>query len=210
MRYTHLLVGAVLAAAFVPSVSATVLLPGDLGDIARSATDIVRGTVVDVRSEWADGRRRVETVVTLQVSETFKGEMRGSVSVKVPGGVMGRYRSVTVGAPSFRQGEEVVLFLGAQPPALPYVIGLGQGVFRVKRDMRTGATAVTPPALLADPVRTVAVNRGDPARRALTLQQFAERIRSALATRSRNVPDVTSPADRRPPTVLGQPIRQIK
>jgi hypothetical protein len=39
---------------------------------------------------------------------------------------MGRYRSVTIGAPSFHEGEEVVLFLGAQPPALPFVLGLGQ------------------------------------------------------------------------------------
>ncbi len=92
------------------------LLPGDLGDIARGASAIVRGTVVDVRCDWADDRRRVETIVTLRVSESLKGDMRGLVSVKVPGGVLGRYRSVTVGAPSFRQGEEVVLFLGATPP----------------------------------------------------------------------------------------------
>jgi hypothetical protein len=196
MRYKPLLVGAALVAALVPRVSATVLLPGDLGDIARSATAIVRATVVGVRSEWADGRRRIETIVTLQVSETFKGDMRGLLSVKVPGGMMGRYRSVTVGAPSFRQGEEVVLFLGASPPALPYVIGLGQGVFRVQRDVRTGSASVTPPALLADAARTVTVSRGDPARRPQTLQQFAESIRSALAARSRDPRDLDRPADR--------------
>jgi hypothetical protein len=210
MRYKSLLAGAALVAALVPPASATVLLPGDLGDIARSATAIVRGTVVGVRSEWADGRRRIETVVTLRVSETFKGEMRGFVSVKVPGGVMGRYRSVTVGAPSFREGEEVVLFLGAAPPALPYVIGLGQGVFRVRRDLRTGATSVTPPALLADAARTVTVNRGDPGRRAQTLQQFAESIRSALAARSLDPRDRERPADRGAVRTTDRQIKTIK
>ena len=207
MRCKPLLVGAALVAALVPRVSATVLLPGDLGDIARSATAIVRGTVVAVRSEWADGRRRIETVVTLRVSETFKGDMRGFVSVRVPGGVMGRYRSVTVGAPSFSQGEEVVLFLGASPPALPYVIGLGQGVFRVKRDVRTGVTSVTPPALLANSARAVTVHRGDPDRRPQTLQQFADRIRSALAMRSRDLRAVERAGERGAGRTPG---RQIK
>jgi hypothetical protein len=184
MRYQHVIASAALVAALVPPVSATVLLPGDLGDIARASSAIVRGTVVDVRCDWADNRRRVETIVTLRVSESLKGDMRGLVSVKVPGGVLGRYRSITIGAPSFRQGEEVVLFLGAAPPALPYVIGLGQGVFRVQRDGRTGATTVTPPALLANPVQNVRVTRGDPLRRPMTVGQFADTVRAALAART--------------------------
>jgi hypothetical protein len=188
---TFTLLGAALVVALAPALCATVLLPGDLGDIARGATVIVRGTVVDVQVEWANGRRRVETIVTLDVSETYKGDMGRRLSFTVPGGVIGRYRSVTIGAPSFRQGEEVVLFLGAQPPSLPYLLGLGQGVFRVQRDARTGQTTVTPPALLADPARTVTVQRGDPARRAVTVQAFAETVRSALAlgSRERRTPD---------------------
>ena len=187
MRYKHVIASVALLAALVPPVSATVLLPGDLGDIARAASAIVRGTVVDVRSEWADNRRRVETIVTVRVSESLKGEMGGLVRVKVPGGVLGRYRSITIGAPSFRLGEEVVLFLGAEPPALPYVIGLGQGVFRVQRDVRTGATSVTPPALLANSARTVQVTRGDPSRRAMSVPQFADTVRRVLS------PPVTTP-----------------
>ncbi len=186
MRYLHVIASVALVAALAPPVWATVLLPADLGDIARAASAIVRGTVVEVRSEWADRRRRVETIVTLRVSESLKGDMRGLVSVKVPGGVLGRYRSVTIGAPSFRQGEEVVLFLGAEAPALPYLIGLGQGVFRVQRDARTGATSVTPPALLAGPARSVRVVRGDPSRRAMSVQQFADAVRRALSTAVRD------------------------
>jgi hypothetical protein len=75
----------------------------------------------------------------------------------------------------------VVLFLGATPPALPYLVGLGQGVFRVQRDPRTGATSVTPPALLANPVRNVRVTRGDPLRRPMTVGQFADTVRQALS-----------------------------
>ncbi len=210
MRYRSLLVGVALTAALVPPVSATVLIPGDLGEIARSATAIVRGTVVGVSSGWADGRRRVETVVTLRVGESLKGDLRGVVSVKVPGGVVGRYRSVTVGAPSFQQGEEVVLFLGAEPPALPYLIGLGQGVFRVRRDLRTGATLVTPPALLSDPVRTLRVTRGDPSRRTMTLPQFADTVRAALASRPRDQRMQQRAGDRETARLAERPIKKTQ
>ncbi len=183
-RWQTLLVAAIVAAS-APQARATVLRPGDLGEIAREASAIVRGTVVGVRSAWGDGRRRVETIVTLEVSETFKGGMSGRLSFTVPGGVIGRYRSVTIGAPSFCPGDELVLFLGAVPPALPFVLGLGQGVFRVRRDARTGQTTVTPPALLADPNDTVSVQRGDPSRRETGLPEFTATLRSALAQTAR-------------------------
>ncbi len=181
MRHNLLLPAVALMLALTRPAGATVLLPGDLTDIARGAAVIVRGTVVGVQAGWVDGRRRVATVVTLDVAETFKGGMAGRVSFQVPGGVVGRYRSVTIGAPTFSPGEEVVVCLGAQPPALPYVLGLSQGVFRVRRDAATGQRFVASPVLLADSESAVTVRRGDPARRQLSLDQFATAIRSALS-----------------------------
>jgi hypothetical protein len=161
--------------------SATVLLPGDLAELSKSAGAIVRGRVVSTRAEWTDGRRRIETIVTLAVDETYKGDLSGIVSIAVPGGVLGRYRSVTIGAPRFSSGDEVVLFLGVRPPSMPYVLGLGQGVFRVQRDARTGGTTVTPPALLADSTESVAVTRGDPSRKSSSLADFSVTLRAAVA-----------------------------
>jgi len=94
---------------------------------------------------------------------------------------MGRYRSVTIGAPTFTAGEEVIVCLGAKPPALPYVLGLNQGVFRIRRDASTGQRVVTTPVLLADRASPTAVRRGDPARKPLDLDRFAVTLRSALA-----------------------------
>jgi hypothetical protein len=180
MRQNALPVALALLLALAPSVRATVLLPGDLGDIARGAAVIVRGTVVDVRAGWVDARHRVATTVTLQVAESFKGGMSGRVSFQVPGGVVGRYRSVTIGAPTFTEGEEVIVCLGAQPPALPYVLGLSQGVFRVRRDGASGQRLVTTPVLLADPSAPATVRRGDPARKAMSLDQFSATLRLAM------------------------------
>jgi hypothetical protein len=160
---------------------ATVLVGGDLGEIARSAAAIVRGTVVETRTEWVDGRRRVETIVTVDVVESLKGGLSGRVTFQVPGGVMGRYRSVMVGAPAFHAGEEVVVCLGARPPALPYVLGLSQGVFRIRTDDASGRKIVARPALLADADHATSVQRGDPARRPQALETFTAAVRAALS-----------------------------
>jgi hypothetical protein len=181
MRHLPLLAVAAIVATWPGSAHATVLLPGDLGEIARQSSAVVRGTVVGLQVQWVEGRRRVETVVTLDVAESFKGSLSGRVSFQVPGGVMGRYRSITVGAPVFHEGEEVILCLGARPPSLPYVLGLGQGVFRVRVDAASGQKLVTPPALLADPSQDVVVRRGDPSRRPVSLAQFTTTLRAALS-----------------------------
>lgn len=198
-RHVLAILLAALAVAVATPVRATVLVPADLVELARSASFVVRGTVVTVSPQWADGRRRVETVVTLDVQEAMKGSSGGTVTFKVPGGDMGRYRSVMVGAPTFHVGEEVVLFLGARPPALPYLLGLGQGVYRIQRDERTGEARVMSPVLAADATDTVTVRRGDPARRALSLREFAARVRDALASATKD--------PRRP---RGNPGRQLR
>ncbi|HEY3383999.1 MAG TPA: hypothetical protein VGK32_19720 [Vicinamibacterales bacterium] len=182
MRFLFAIGIGALCLALSPAVSATVLISGDLGDLARGAAVVVRGRVVAVRTDWADGRRRVVTIVTVAVDETFKGPVGSQVSFTVPGGLMGRYRSIMVGAPTFHEGDEAVWFLGAQPPALPYVLGLGQGVFRIERDTRTGQTSVKPSALLSDPAGPVTVQRGDPSRPAQSLDAFSAMLRGVLST----------------------------
>jgi len=186
-----LLTALVVAAAVMP-LRATVLVPADITELSRDASAIVRGTVLLVRAEWADGRRRVETIVTLTVNQTLKGGYGRTVSFKVPGGEIGRYRSVMVGAPTFREGEEVILFLGGEAPALPHLLGLGQGVYRVQRDARTGEARVLSPAWFADAEHAVTVRRGTASPSGLSADEFAAKVREAMAysgpPRGRRVP----------------------
>jgi hypothetical protein len=159
---------------------ATVLLPADLGDLARGARAVVHGRVVDVRAQWTAGRRQIESFVTVAATTYFKGELGPTVTFRVPGGQIGRYRSVMVGAPVFRPGDEVVLFLAARGPSIPYVLGLSQGVFRVVSDPSTARRAVTPPALVAGDAAE-AVVRGDAARRPIDLASFGDAVRRLAA-----------------------------
>ena len=111
---------------------ATVIVPADLPTLARDSELIVRGRVLQIRSQMTGGPRTIESLVTLQVTEVVKGTPGSTVTVRIPNGQVGRYRRVMIGAPEFTEGEEVVLFLRWRAPELPTVFGLNLGVYRVK------------------------------------------------------------------------------
>jgi len=164
---------------FVPVLSATVLIPAEFREIVSGSQIIVHGRVSEIRPEWIDGSRRIESVITVYASSFYRGTSSSRVTFRVPGGQIGRYKSVTVGAPEFKAGEEVVLFLKSQGPAVPYVFGLNQGVFRVAR-APDGTAVVTPPARAASAAGTERVVRGDPARRPVAVPAFAREVRMRL------------------------------
>lgn len=163
------------------SLRATVLVPAEFREIVSGSQVIVYGRVAEVYAEWADDRRRIDTVVSLEVASYLKGGPGEVVTFRVPGGQIGRYRSVTVGAPEFRAGEEAVVFLRASGPAVAHVFGLSQGVFRVRLDGRTGQRLVMPPLLTTDGETAEPVTRGSVDRRALSLDTFAASVRQAMA-----------------------------
>lgn len=169
-----------VAAAAVPAARATVLVPAEFGELVRESQAIVHGRVVGVTAAWADGRRRIDSLVTIEVEEYLKGDLGAQVTIRVPGGQIGRYRSVMVGAPSFAEGDEIVLLLGARGPSYLYVLGLSQGVFRVVEDPQTRARLVVPPPLVAG-VEVQPVKRGDVARRPVPLDRFTAEVRALLA-----------------------------
>lgn len=178
-----------VASVLVTSVaSATVLVPAEFSEIVGGSQIIAYARVVDVRPEWADGRRWIDSVVTAEVVSYLKGGPEETITFKVPGGRLGRYRSVVVGAPVFARGDEAVLFLksdAAHGESLPNVFGLNQGVFRVKVDPRTGQRMVVPPPVTAaGPAagEPQAVKRGAIDRRPLAFDAFGARVREAMAS----------------------------
>jgi hypothetical protein len=163
---------------------ATVLLPAEFREVVAGSEIIVHARVVDVRSQWVDGRRRIESVVTVEILTPFKGGERRSLEFKVPGGQIGRYRSVMVGAPSFTPGEEAFLFLSEANSDAPLVFGLNQGVFRVRQDRVSGRRVVVPPPLMQASAGGDArepILRGSPTRRPLEVDAFGAQVRTAIA-----------------------------
>ena len=125
-----------------------------------------------------DDRRTIETIVTLDVERYLKGSLGDIVEFRVPGGELGRFRNVVVGAPAFAVDERVVVFLGARGPSVPYVLGLSQGVFRIALAAGASGSVVTSPALFplaSGAARScAAMQRG----RQCPLADFEQRVRS--------------------------------
>jgi hypothetical protein len=171
-------VGAILIAGVVAGVGAraAVILPADLATLVSGARAVVHGRVVAVEPRWVEGRRRIESLVTLRVEEYLKGNLGDEVTFKVPGGQMGPYRSFMVGAPTFVEGDEVVVFLNAQGPTIPWISGLNQGVFRVAENT-TGVKMVLPGISLAAGDEGRQRVRGDPARQRMALSAFVQRVK---------------------------------
>ena len=163
---------------------ATVVVPADLGELSRDATAIARGRVAAVEGRWTDDRRTIETIVTLEVESYLKGSLGATLQFRVPGGDLGRFRSVVVGAPEFAVDQRVIVFLGASGPMVPYVLGLNQGVYRVVPGSDRATMMVMPPAMLPAASVSVPVVRGDVNRRPLALSDFEQRVR-ALAGAAR-------------------------
>jgi hypothetical protein len=154
---------------------ATIVMPVDLGELARGAQVIARGHVVAIGTQWTGDRRGVETLVTLEVESYLKGSFGETLTFRVPGGRLGRFRSLVVGAPEFADGQRVIVFLSHRGPMVPYLVGLGQGVYRLASS--GSRWVVTPPTLVAGD-RPTPVVRGDLSRRPLALDEFERRVRT--------------------------------
>lgn len=128
------------------AVSATVVVPADLSELSHDAVAIARGHIVAVEAQWKDDRRGIESLITLETETYLKGSLGNVVQFRVPGGSLGRFRSIVVGAPQFTVGQRVILFLGSRGPTIPYVLGLSQGVYRISQTPK-GDWMVTPPMI---------------------------------------------------------------
>ena len=175
MRTTTLLL---CVLAMTSSARATVIIPADLGELSRDALAIVRGRVAAIDARWTEDRGTIETIVTLEVESYLKGALGQVVRFRVPGGELGRFRSIVVGAPEFAVDQHVVVFLGAHGPTVPHVVGFNQGVYRLVRAADDSSWLVTPPANLPAAGGSVRIVRGDVNRRPLPLADFEQRVRA--------------------------------
>jgi hypothetical protein len=172
------LVAVSLLLALAGTARATVVVPADLGELSHDAIAIVRGRVARIDTQFTEDRGTIETLVTLEVESYLKGALGQVVRFRVPGGELGRFRSIVVGAPEFEVDQHVVVFLGAHGPSVPHVVGFNQGVFRVVRAADNSGWLVTPPANLPTTGASVRIVRGDLNRRPLPLGDFERKVRA--------------------------------
>ena len=161
--------------------SATVTIPTEFKEVVADASLIARGRVTDVRAVAAR-EQGVETLATIAIEAVLKGDPSDFVTIRVPGGVIGRYRYVMVGAPTFAVGQEGVFFLKRDTTLNAWrPIGLGLGIYRVQAEPVTGRPVVAPPLVAGQTAAAGPVVRGDPARRSMAVPEFESLVRLVMA-----------------------------
>ena len=167
---------------------ASTFLSAEFREVVSEASTIVRGRVTDVRAIRTPAGS-VESVVTIGVEASLKGSPETFVAMHVPGGTIGRYRTVMVGAPVMRVGEHAVFFLKRGPGNSLWPVGLGQGIYRVSFPAGAGGTGgggstvpmVHAPVLSGVTTNAVgAVVRGDARRKSLPVTEFESLVRLLL------------------------------
>lgn len=154
---------------------AVTVAPLSFDELVNESTTVVYGRVSDVQGQWSDDRRRIDSLVTIEVVGRYKGSPGETLTFTVPGGQVGRYLNLVPGAPSFARGDLAVLFLTARGPRLPVTTGFTQGIYRVTIDARTGAALVLPPAIDTADRRII---RGDVMRKPVLLASFEAAVRA--------------------------------
>lgn len=162
-----------------PGLQATVIVHAELPDLVAEARTIVHGRVISAEPRAVNGGRSIETLVVIEADDYLKGDLGARLAIRVPGGQIGFRRAVVVGAPVFRAGDQVVLFLGGAGPALPWIVGLNQGVFRVRQDgpRRVGKAGIDELQVFQEQVPHV---RSGSVAQALPLTMFKSRVRALV------------------------------
>lgn len=168
----------VVAALAIVPLRATSTIPTDLADVVSIATLIVRGRVVDTRSFTEIANGPVMTAVTIATGEVIKGTADTSVTFRVHGGEIGRYRYAVIGSPTFAVGDEAYFFLKRTAAGPLWPVGMSAGVYRV-------AGAVNAP-IVAGVTATAGANvvRGDIRRKPMASGEFASLVRMLMSASS--------------------------
>lgn len=156
-------------------VAAVTMVPLSFEQLVQGSSAVIYGRVIDVRAQWSEDRRHVESLVTVDVLKGMKGSHGEQLTLMVPGGQLGRYINMIPGAPSFVPGDLAVFFLTGRAPRLPVVTGFTQGIYRVQRDGPSGELLVTPPAIETGDRRIV---RGDVRRKPVSVARFEASVRA--------------------------------
>lgn len=169
-------------ALLVAPLVATILIPTEFREIVADASVIVRGRVTDVRSMVVSGAD-IDSFATVAVDAVLKGQAGAFVTVRVPGGDVGRTRIVMVGAPKLRTGDQAVFFLKQSAGGSYRPVGLSMGVYRLQRDPVTGRAVVDSPLVLGVTASAGRVVRGDTRRRPMPVLEFESLVRLVMAGR---------------------------
>jgi hypothetical protein len=157
-------------------------VPADFRTLVTSAETIARGHVTDVHgSRLSSGE--IVSIVTVAVDDTLKGQAGPFASVIVPGGELGRVRTVVPGAPTLHVNDAAVFLLRRGPDNVWRLASMSSALYRLRRESETGRVVIDPPAVLGQTAGTGAVDRGSALRRPMSVPEFEALVRLVVQGR---------------------------
>lgn len=135
-----------------PNVSAAgMVLEQSVAELASEAEYILIGSVRNVQSDWNADQSAIFTTVDLDVQEYLKGDDGAStLTLTLPGGVVGSTSQVDPNTPSFTPDTSVLLFLAQDDDTGMSIIGGWQGRYVIE-----GEEAVQPETQRRAPLTTL-------------------------------------------------------
>jgi hypothetical protein len=114
--------------------TATSVVRLDLNQLTDKAEVILHGRCIRKQAR-KDRGGDIVTDLTLEVFDALKGELGRTFEFTVYGGVLPERGSAIAGAPTFKTGEELLVFLGpVNARGQRMVIGLAQGKYTIRRE----------------------------------------------------------------------------
>lgn len=180
MRVGRLLFAVLAALALTATARATTVLPLDIEGLTARSDRVVRARVLSRESREAGDPPRLHTFTTLEVLDDLAGSGPARVVLRQLGGTRGGAVERIDGDAELVPGEEVVVFLRANPHGAPvmHLVGLGQGAWRIERT-DAGATATRALAGLAFESPGPRTRSRTAPRARLDLDELERRVRAA-------------------------------
>lgn len=162
------------------AMTATTIEKLSLDEMTAKSTAIVRGKVSF--SHVAQHGAVYYTHYKVSVYERLKGSAAAQVDVVMPGGRIGKSEQTFSGIPTFEANSEVVLFLWTSKAGMTHVIGLGQGIFNVSKDV-AGQTILSRGAIREGMVDAKTGRPVEDAWVRMTMTELQGRIRDGAVTK---------------------------
>jgi hypothetical protein len=134
-KINYLFLIAALAAG-LHAARATTVIPPTFDELVAQAEVIFQGNVTDVRSQWVGegAQRHIVSYVTFNVADAVKGSPGESYTIRMFGGTVGEDTMGISDAPTFKVGDEDVLFVENNGTQLVPLVGMMHGRFQVQQN----------------------------------------------------------------------------
>lgn len=147
LRKSIFILSAGLLLGIVPLIRATSVNAPDFEKLVAQTDYVVRAEVTAIISDWREnpkvaGQLYIGSRVELRVLEVITGNPPQPLVLEVMGGQVGREAMTVEGAPSFRVGEESILFVRGNGRMIVPLTAMMHGYYPVRRDPHTGERRV--------------------------------------------------------------------